>query len=314
MDMKKFLTYEEQIELLKNKKLVIDNKEDSIKLLKRYSYFNLINGYKEPFKRKDGDYKKKTTFSDIFYLFSFDDEMRHILMKYIFIIELHIKSLLSYTFCEKFGEEQRAYCNANNYNYTNPKIVTEVNKLVQKLQEKIDDAENINYMNHQLKSYGNIPLWVLVKSLTFGNVSKMYSLQLPEIQSKICHEFPIIRENDLEEMLDILTRYRNVCAHNERLYDFNYRKKRIKTNIIHKFFHLEKCRTKYTTLFDVIIILKFLLPKDKFSQMIKEINKNIETLFQRTNQIQKSQLFSKMGFPVNWHEIENLNPETLKIT
>ena len=289
--MKKFLTYEEQIELLKNKKLVIDNKEDSIKLLKRYSYFNLINGYKEPFKRKDGDYKKKTTFSDIFYLFSFDDEMRHILMKYIFIIELHIKSLLSYTFCEKFGEEQRAYCNANNYNYTNPKIVTEVNKLVQKLQEKIDDAENINYMNHQLKSYGNIPLWVLVKSLTFGNVSKMYSLQLPEIQSKICHEFPIIRENDLEEMLDILTRYRNVCAHNERLYDFNYRKKRIKTNIIHKFFHLEKCRTKYTTLFDVIIILKFLLPQDKFSQMIKEINKNIETLFQRTNQIQKSQLF-----------------------
>lgn len=314
MEIKRFLTYDEQIELLTKKSLIIKDKDCAIDLLKKYSYFNLINGYKEPFKNKDGNYKKNTRLDDIYYLYSFDDKLRHILMKYLLIIELHIKSLLSYSFCEEFGEEQKAYRNANNYNYSNPHLVTEINQLIQKLEEKLNDSKKVNYINHQSSVYGNVPLWVLVKALTFGNISKMYSLQLPKIQSKICHEFSGIRENELEDMLDILTRYRNVCAHNERLYDFKYNKKKIKTNILHKFFHMDGHRPKHTMLFDVIIILKFLLSKDEFSYMVGEINENIEALFKKTNQIQKTQLFSKMGFPLNWQEINGLVVEELKIT
>ena len=123
MNSKKFLTYEEQIELLENKKLVISNKEQAISLLKQYSYFNLINGYKAPFKDKNGNYKKNMSIDDIICLYTFDDNIRHILMKYILKVELHIKSLMSYSFCKKFGESESAYQNVNNYNYTNPKLI-----------------------------------------------------------------------------------------------------------------------------------------------------------------------------------------------
>lgn len=314
MGVKRFLTYDEQIDLLTKKNLIIQDTDVAVALLKKYSYFNLINGYKEPFKNKDGNYKKNTKFDDIYFLYSFDDKLRHILMKYLLVIELHIKSLLSYSFCEEFGEEQSAYRNANNYNYKNAHLVTEINQLIQKLEDKLSDSKKVKYINHQSEVYGNVPLWVLVKALTFGNISKMYSLQLPQIQSKICHEFSGIRENELEDMLDILTRYRNVCAHNERLYDFKYNKKRIKTNVLHKFFHIDERRPKQTILFDVIIILKILLPQEDFSNMVEEIDENIKNLFEKTNQIQKAQLFSRMGFPANWWEIKDLVPEKLKVT
>lgn len=67
---KKFLTYEEQINLLKSKKLEFENEKLAISYLKQYGYFSLISGYKDIFKiEKNGNYKPGTTFDDIIYIF-----------------------------------------------------------------------------------------------------------------------------------------------------------------------------------------------------------------------------------------------------
>lgn len=56
---KPFLTYQEQINKLRNdKKLQIDDEAFAIALLKEHSYFALVSGYKRPFKRKDGTYQE----------------------------------------------------------------------------------------------------------------------------------------------------------------------------------------------------------------------------------------------------------------
>ena len=78
MEDKKFLTYEQQVQKLYDKKLEISNCQEVIELLKKYSYFNLVNGYKVPFKNKDGNYKKGTSINDIYSLYIFDDAFRHI--------------------------------------------------------------------------------------------------------------------------------------------------------------------------------------------------------------------------------------------
>ena len=48
--MKKFYTYEEQIEHLKKKGLVIADEEAAISALKRYSYYAGVSAYKDIFK------------------------------------------------------------------------------------------------------------------------------------------------------------------------------------------------------------------------------------------------------------------------
>ncbi len=305
MEDKKFLTYEQQVQKLYDKKLEIPNCQEVIELLKKYSYFNLVNGYKAPFKNKNGNYKKGTSIKDIYSLYIFDDAFRHILMKYILIVELNVKSLLSYSFCEKFGENQNEYQNAVNYKYT-PDNQNDINELIQIITKQINNAWKFSYVDHQKKKHNNIPLWVLIKTLTFGNMSKMYSLQQDCVKSNIAKEFPLIKENQLSIILDILTRYRNVCAHNERLFDFKYKQSRLKTTRIHKHFNLYTNNPSASNLFDVVVFLKYLLNEYEFSSFVEDIDFILQKLSRETNQIQKSQILKLMGFPQNWKDIIDL--------
>lgn len=306
---KLFMTYDEQVKKLNDKLLVIDDRDKLISLLKKHSYFTLINGYKKPFKNKDNNYKKNTRIDDIYALYRFDDCIRQIFLKSILKVELHIKSLISYSFCDNYGEDQSEYCNPNNYRHTDPALLVPISKLINLFVYRIRHSEKFAYIHHQMTEHGNIPLWAMIKTLAFGNVSKMYSFLKSDIQSEVSKEFPIIRENELETILDVLTRYRNVCAHNERLFDFKYHDARLKTTSIHKYFNLYTINPVASNLFDVVIFLKYLLPTDDFNAFIEEINNALNMLSVQTNQIQHSQLLKLMSFPQNWFEIKNLTVE-----
>ena len=314
---KEFKNYAEQIELLKNKNLIINDEEYAITLLKKHSYFDLINGYKYPFKNKDGLYKKNTKIEDIYFLYCFDDRLRYLLLKYIMKIEIHIKSLLSYSFSESYGNSESAYLDATNYDYSNPSLRNGINKLISKLTETLDDSNSFRYMKHQREKHNNVPIWVIVKALTFGNISRMYSFLKPEIKTKISKEFFDVNEGDLISFLDLLSRFRNVCAHNERLFDYKYKKHIINDTKIHHALNIKKQGNLYiqgkSDLFAVIISLKYLLSEYDFCCLIDEIDESIKILFENTNQIQKNQLYKYMGFPENWRKIRDMKTTDIVI-
>lgn len=95
-------------------------------------------------------------------------------------------------------------------------------------------------MSYHQKKYQNIPLWVMMKALTLGSVSRMYSLLDSSIQSTVSKEFVGINEKSLEKMLDLLARIRNVSAHNERLFDYRYKRRTINDTIIHSELNISK--------------------------------------------------------------------------
>ena len=190
---KPFLSYEEQVEKLKNKELKIENEDYAIQLLKNYSYFDLVSGYKEPFKRKNGVYKANVAIEDIYALYCFDDRLRALILRYVLKIEKHIKSLISYSFCEKYGEDQSQYMNVTNFNYTD-KMQGEINKLVNKISHLINHPKNYIYIEYQKETYGNVPLWVMMKAITLGTVSKLYSFLQPGIQCSVSQEFRYVNE------------------------------------------------------------------------------------------------------------------------
>lgn len=312
MDDKKFMTYEQQIDFLRSEKhLIIRDDSKTLSLLKQHSYFALINGYKHPFKSKSGLYKTKTSIEDIYALYHFDNNIRYIFMRNIMDIELHIKSLLSYAFSNKFGELESAYLAATNYNYSNIAYQGDINELLRILTDVVKNSSSYIYMNHQKRCHGNIPPWVIVKALTLGNISKMYSCQKPEVQTEISKEFIGVSEGDLSSFLDLLTRFRNVCAHNERLFDYRYHKRSINDMPLHKNMNISKKANRYTKgksdLFAVLIVLKYLHSEEKFHKLIDELSKEIDVLLSTTSQIQREQLYKYMGFPSDWKTIEIAN-------
>ena len=91
--------------ILLEKDLTIIDTSYAKKILERTSYFSLIGGYKSLFKNPStGKYKYNVTFEELVAFYYFDEELRTLFLKYILHIERHIKSMFSYYFCEKYGE------------------------------------------------------------------------------------------------------------------------------------------------------------------------------------------------------------------
>lgn len=321
MNDKPFRTYEELIEKLRDeKKMTIDPGDEDyvISLLKKYSYFSLVSGYKGIFKAQDGTYFPGTTINDILALYKFDDILRDTFFHAIQIIEKNIKSLLSYSFTEKYGDEQWNYITPSNFDAlagTKDELVRqkEIKKLISTFISIVTPPSNHNYIKHQWNRHQNVPLWVSIKAMTFGNTSKMFSLCHPAIQSSVAREFQGVSPDALAGMLDMLTLVRNVCAHNERLFDFSVSKFReIQDMPIHAKLGIRKnpagsYKQGKKDLFASLICFKYLLCENDFSDVTNRINDTIITLTKETKMIPPNKIISTMGFPLNWLDLKKLD-------
>ena len=95
MEEKKFKTFEEQIEILKLRDLKFGNEETALNALKRYGYYSIINGYKEPYiSMIDGKefYKEGITFEQVFSLYEMDKSICNAVMKTMLKVEDRLKT------------------------------------------------------------------------------------------------------------------------------------------------------------------------------------------------------------------------------
>lgn len=130
------------------------------------------------------------------------------------------------------------------------------------------------------------------------------------LEQNISKEFENVHESMLAQMLDLLACVRNVCAHNERLFDYKYRKGTIDDTRIHSLLGIQKKKGQYVKgkndVFAVVIVLYYLLDREEFVKFIDEIELLFDELFSKTRIIQRVQLYKYMGFPENWRDIKNV--------
>lgn len=302
-----FLTYEQQIDKLTNdKKLQIRDHEAAKEALKNIGYSSLIGGYKTPFiDPMTRIYQNNASFDDILALYRFDLSLRELVFKYLCEIECRIRQLLSYNFCYLHGEQQNAYLDIHNYNCTK-KNSSDVTRLIQILSYQANKNQEHPYVVHQRNVYHNVPLWVLVNTLTYGQASKFYTLLPFRIQSNISKDFPHINEKVLERYLKILTLFRNVCAHNERLYSFRTQVDFPDTKL-HAKLGIPKKGIQYIygkrDLFGLVIAFRYLLPNSSFLEFKRSFIKILRTYQKQSQQIEENTLLHMMGFPENWKNI-----------
>ena len=60
-------------------------------------------------------------------------------------------------------------------------------------------------------------------------------------------------------------------------------------------------------IFTVVIMLKSMLDKEKFTDFVNEVNYELCLLDGRVDIIPQSKILDRMGFPENWCEILKLN-------
>lgn len=302
-----FLTYEQQIDKLVNdKNLIIADRKYATDTLKQIGYFALIGGYKELFKNPTTKkYKDGTTFEDIVALYKFDENLRELFLKYILKVERHLRSVISYYFCEKYGEHQKFYLDENNFSIY-PKHRADVKRLVGELNKLANQNSDYAYINHHRNTYNNVPLWVLFNGITFGTLSKFYTLMTQDLQFKASREFNSLSEKQVGQILNVVTKFRNVCAHNERLFSYKT-KNSIPILPAHQALNIPRKGNTYKQcirdLFAIVIALKCFLDANDFNKFKTSLTNTIDHYVKNTSSLSKNDILSSMGFPTNWKQI-----------
>ena len=310
---KPFLTYDQQIAKLRDEKgLIISDEAHAIDILTQIGYFSLINGYKTPFKDSaTGRYKKNTTFEDIENLYHFDAALRELFFKYLLKVEQKLKSHISYYFSEKFGNSINAYTSLYSYDYKDPKKVAEIFRLLGEINRVITTNFHADNLNHYITNHENIPLWVLTRKLTFGNVSKMMDLFPMPLQTKISKNYiHLSNTSQMSAIIGVLVLFRNTCAHNDRLYNYISNKGELPSMRLHKELGLIRLPNgNYLhgkrDLFAVIIALRYMLEDTHFILFFNKL-KDIITSHPDNTIFPKTELIKSMGFPSNWNEVSVL--------
>ena len=180
--------------------------------------------------------------------------------------------------CELHGEQQSKYLNPVNYNYTrrNQQGIHKLNQMLDKLANANMDYE---YLVYQRRVYQNVPLWVLMNAITFGQLSKTYSFLSSQVKSKVSQNFEFANERQLEQYLKVLVLYRNVCAHNERLFSHKVYSE-VPDTILHQKLAIPKNGNQYVMgkkdLFGVVIAFRYLLPREDFLSFKRELARAID--------------------------------------
>lgn len=303
---KSFSTYEQQLNKLQEKSLIIPDSDNAKHMLEKLSYYSLISGYKKLFKHAPSQkYIYGVTFDELVSFYYFDEELRSLFLKYILHVERHIKSLLSYHFCEKHGEKSIEYLTPTNYALTK-KSYTQINRLVHSMRKAIELPSHYSYISHHANVYNNVPLWVAMNAFTFGQVSKMFQYITNDIQYKISQKFENITERELHQFITVLARCRNVCAHGERLFSFRIQET-IPNTLLHKKLKIIEKNGNYIhgkqDLFSVVIALRYLISNEEFRNFKRSLNRLINKVLKQCPHLTQEQLLKEMGFPKNWNKI-----------
>lgn len=289
---KEFKTIDEQIALLRGRGLDIPDETLAKDFLLRNNYYR-VSGYSLTLRSHDV-FGKTATFQNVVDIYSFDHELRHILLQYIEIIEVTVKSVFSYEFTKKHGAA--GYLDAGHFSDA---------KKHKEIMEKAEKQKNMRlhheaYLKHFVEDLKqDIPLWAYVDLLTISDISFLYSISETDIQSEVAGTLGLTNQKGamvLGNYMHSMTIIRNLCAHGSRLYNRLFEQKPSLNKQDKKLL----CRSENgdvdnAHLFGFILIMRRLLKSDQFVNLKSELVK-----------LSEKYPFVKMryyGFPDGWENV-----------
>ena len=196
MDTKPFYSYDNQIEGLKNKGIIVEY-DECLKFLKDVNYYR-FSAYLLPYMNN----LKEVSFKEIQQIYEFDSKLRALLIQIIERIEIKFRSRLSYYFAEKYGAE--GYLDASNYSkrHDHAAFLGHISKCIK------ENSQSPVIKHHEQKYSGHYPVWVLIEFFSMGMLSFFYSDLNRSDRKAIVKNMDYCRsDKEIERWLRCLTIY-----------------------------------------------------------------------------------------------------------
>ena len=291
MAQKDYKSLDEQIEILKSRGLNIPDETAAKQFLYQNNYYR-VSGYSLTLRKHDV-FAKSATFQNIVDIYDFDHELRHILLKYIEIIEVAVKSIYSHEFTKVHGAT--GYLDASHISDSTKHAAILTKAETQKTSRLPHEA----YLKHFVEVLKqDVPLWAYVDLLTISDISFLYAISEPAIKTAVANALGITIQGDylVGRFMHSMTIIRNLCAHGSRLYNRLFEQK---PNLNKKDLALLRKDTNGTVdnahLFGFILIMRRLLSAEDFQSLKTEI-------VALTSKIPFVEL-KYYGFPDDWQNL-----------
>ncbi len=281
--LKKPLSIDEQIKLLKYRNLRIENENFARDVLSKVNYYRL-SAYGLGLHKND-IYKDGVCFDDIYQLYEFDAKFRYALLEEIEKIEVMVRTKIAYFLAINYGTEsyleKELFLNKSYHD-----------KFIKDLNDEKNRQKNSAFVKHHLAVYGGkMPVWVVVELFSFGMLSHFYSNMRNDLQSEIAKNFHT-KSIYMRSWLKALVELRNLCAHYGRVYN------RIFTSTP-KLYKEHKGIKKDRVFAIILVIHRFLTESDYHH---KGFVVKLHTLLEHYKKYIK---LPYIGFPVEWEKVLN---------
>lgn len=215
----KATTIDEQIELLRSRGMIIDGGE----LEKAKEYLLDIGYYRLGFywhyfeKDTNHNFQENTHLKDAIDLYYLDVDLRNILSKYLYRIEVHFRTQIVYHVSNHYAQSPTWFNRSN--------IVHQdfLNKLKYIYSDSFINYNTTLKKHHQ--KYINdkfAPAWKTLEFFTFGQVLLLFRNLLNEdLKKQIAKIYGINDIDVFENHLRAIVNIRNICSHSAVLFDFN---------------------------------------------------------------------------------------------
>lgn len=168
------------------------------------------------FERDDEhNFKEGTCFSNVVKLYYLDVDLRNLLLKYIYRIEVNFRTQIIYHTSNKFP--------------TKPTWFIDPICMEKDFIDNFDKIYNAKFIknnypirNHHQKYINDkfAPAWKTLEFFTFGTILKVYKgLKDIELKKQISSSYGIKKYYILENFIDAVVYVRNMCSHGGVLYD-----------------------------------------------------------------------------------------------
>lgn len=324
MPNKGFKTHRQQIKKLRDKGMDIPTGKpgsEAMRVLERCNYYNLINGYRSLFLdiNNPGYYKAGTQLSEIEQLYKLDSYISKEVLGLIINYEKRLKNKSAYFFSAKFKDEINPYLNYTNYNSTSQDLKSSATRTINNFSSAISKYSEKKYRTtpvyHYLYNKSNIPLWVIIERMTFGDVNFFHKATSIDVRDSIAESFKkeivlvdssknisFLDSKFIDKSNHLANIFRNITAHGERVYcsyvnnfkDFDQKRK------VADYFGISPTifNRDRGYLLELFTHLYFLTEKDVYEDCIINISKAIDRAFEenRIFTITKTELLESMGF------------------
>lgn len=312
MSGKPFKTHNQMIRTLRDRGLIIADGAKAKRILERENYYCVINGYKDLFLLTSDPqdiYREGTKFEEIFALFCLDREIKQLLLPEIIKFESFAKTMIAYHFHKEFPEKN-SYLAFENYSQEASKT-KEVLRVISSLSSNLSQKNSSSSIKHYIAEYQHCPLWVLVNFLTFGNISKTFNVFTPKVRINISKDISYhykkqynirnaqISPEMLDECLGAMVVFRNVCAHDERLYNYKVKFKHVALGRLLGYRFQDHRQNR---VFEIIVLLKLFLNKSDYKKMIRRYKKIFDSYESKFSTISIEDIKSITGYDTEWIE------------